>query len=555
MTSSTSDATNTGPEGRASRITSLSARGLLRVVVGALLLLVTPAWFAVSYYEYSKPTAQASNLIAPVVEIHDETHSFQSIDGRPLSVVLEGIGFLRPTHLVVLSTDNLTDDNLDEATLKYARAKHPEWIARNGYKWADGYFILAVSPTHRQVGTYFGEDVAPVLSIQDSIQNAAKDDFRNGRWSQGVVAAVTEAAALMPNAEGMSLENHVQWPGWKGWVATLGGIVILARGQSLRRKAQRNAQKLADEWAALESRRGDVERAFVALLDAGHYTTGLSARYECARAEYERVRARIAEAQTTSTLGMLSARASDETDLILEDLRALADADHAIVAAGDFFALAPGWRTVWDNEVGPVFEDLLAVDNVGVKVRDHVKSPKVHGATKSLFQWTNEQRALLLGLGTRLERAEVTPVQALEELDRIANESRTRLADVVTSALALDTSTEGRQRYARWQSPPAELVNAAEMFYNGSYLSEGATHEYNPASTIRLTANSAGVNLAAYRANTSSRFKDYDSYIYVRPLYLDEYVISSGSSSSSTSSANYGSSSGGFSGSGSSSSF
>ena len=202
MTSSTNDATNTGPEGRASRITSLSARGLLRVVVGALLLLVTPAWFAVSYYEYSKPTAQASNLIAPVVEIQDETHSFQSVDGRPLSVVLEGIGFLRPTHLVVLSTDNLTDDNLDEATLKYARAKHPEWIARNGYKWADGYFILAVSPTHRQVGTYFGEDIAPVLSIQESIQNAAKDDFRNGRWSQGVVAAVTEAAAVMPNAEG-----------------------------------------------------------------------------------------------------------------------------------------------------------------------------------------------------------------------------------------------------------------------------------------------------------------------------------------------------------------
>ena len=225
------------------------------------------------------------------------------------------------------------------------------------------------------------------------------------------------------------------------------------------------------------------------------------------------------------------------------------------MAAGDFFALRPGWRAIWDNEVGPIFEDLQAVDNVGVKVRDHVKNPKVHGATTSLFQWTNEQRALLLGFGTRLERAEVTAVEALEELDRIANESRTRLADVVTSALALDSSTEGRQRYARWQSPPAELVNAAEMFYKGSYLSQGATHEYNPASTIRLTANSAGVNLAVYRANTSSRFKDYDSYIYVRPLYLDEYVISSGSTSSSTSSANYGSSSGGFSGSGSSSSF
>ena len=263
------------------------------------------------------------------------------------------------------------------------------------------------------------------------------------------------------------------WPDWKGALATLAGIGILARGNSLHRKARENASKVAEEWQALEARRAEVERAFVALLEAGDYTTGLSARYESARAEYERVRARIAQTQSTHFLGTLSAQASDETDEILEDLHALADADHAIVAAGDFFALRPGWRlAIWDNEVGPVFEDLQAVDNVGVKVRDHVKSPKVHGATKSLFQWTNEQRALLLGLGTRLERAEVTPVQALEELDRIANESRTRLADVVTSALALDTSTEGRQRYARWQSPPAELVNAAEMFYNGSYLSE-----------------------------------------------------------------------------------
>lgn len=92
-------------------------------------------------------------------------------------------------------------------------------------------------------------------------------------------------------------------------------------------------------------------------------------------------------------------------------------------------------------------------------------------------------------------------------------------------------------------------MNAAEMFSNGSYLSQGATHEYNSASTTRLTANSAGVDLDAYRANTSSRFDDYGSYIFLRPLSLDEYVISSGSSASSTSSADYGSSSGGFSGS------
>ena len=546
---------NLDPTSQNSRNTRLDVRGLLRIVLGAILVLFTPAWLALAAYEYSQPTASPTSLVAPVVEVRDETSSFQSVDGRPLSVVLEDIGFLRPTHLVVLSTDNLTDDNLDEATLKYARAKHPEWIARNGYKWADGYFILAVSPTHRQVGTYFGEDIAPVLSVQSEIQDAAKDDFREGRWSQGVVAAVSTAASIMPNEAGMSLENRPVWPDWKGALATLAGIGILARGNSLHRKARENASKVAEEWQALEARRAEVERAFVALLEAGDYTTGLSARYESARAEYERVRARIAQTQSTHFLGTLSAQASDETDEILEDLHALADADHVIVAAGDFFALRPGWRTVWDNEVGPVFEDLLAVDNVGVKVRNRVKNPQVHGATTSLFDWTNAQRELLIGLGDRLERAELTPVQALEELDRIANECRSRLADVVTTALAADTTAEGRQRYARWQSPPSEVVDASEMFYHGSYLSKGETHEYNPASTIRLTANSAGVNLGAYQANTSGYFEDYNSYIYVRPLYFDDYVTYDTSTSSSTSSADYGSSSGGFSGSGSSSSF
>ena len=57
------------------------------------------------------------------------------------------------------------------------RANHPEWISPNGYKWADGYFILAVSPTHRHIGTYLGEDIDPTLSIQSEIQDAAKDDF------------------------------------------------------------------------------------------------------------------------------------------------------------------------------------------------------------------------------------------------------------------------------------------------------------------------------------------------------------------------------------------
>ena len=166
-----------------------SALGKGRILLGVIMAICVPVWLVFSLVDYTRPTVPANELVTPSVEVHDETGSFEPIDGRPLTDVLGGVAFARPVHLVILSTDDLVDDNLDEATLKYARAGHKEWISPNGYKWADGYLILSVSPTHRKVGTYFGEDIAPLLSVQEEIQDAAKDDFRAGRWSQGMVAA------------------------------------------------------------------------------------------------------------------------------------------------------------------------------------------------------------------------------------------------------------------------------------------------------------------------------------------------------------------------------
>jgi len=532
-----------------------SALGMGRILLGVIMAICVPVWLVFSLVDYTRPTVPANELVTPSVEVHDETGSFEPIDGRPLTDVLGGVAFARPVHLVILSTDDLVDDNLDEATLKYARAGHKEWISPNGYKWADGYLILSVSPTHRKVGTYFGEDIAPLLSVQAEIQDAAKDDFRAGRWSEGMVAAATKAAAYIPNEAGQSIKNRVVWPHWMGWLISLTGIGVLVRGRSLRRTVRESSERIAEAWNEMEQRRSEVDRAFHSIIDAGHYSKGLTARYGCANQERKKVRERVSVLRSPGFFGSLSAGAASEREDLLEDIELLSAADDAIFAARDFFALAPGWRTLWDNEVGPVFEDLLAADSISVKVRDRVKKRQVKNAVEAFNRWTNEQRDIIVSLGDSLERAEITPVQALDELDRIANECRSRLADVVTTALAADTTAEGRQRYARWQSPPSEVVDASEMFYHGSYLSKGETYEYNPASTIRLTANSAGVNLGAYQANTSGYFEDYNSYIYVRPLYFDDYVTYDTSTSSSTSSADYGSSSGGFSGSGSSSSF
>ena len=222
-----------------------SALGMGRILLGVVMAIFVPVWLVFSLVDYPRPTVPANELVTPSVEVHDETGSFEPIDGRTLTDVLGGVAFARPVHLVILSTDDLVDDNLDEATLKYARAGHKEWISPNGYKWADGYLILSVSPTHRKVGTYFGEDIAPVLSVQAEIQDAAKDDFRAGRWSEGMVAAATRAAAYIPNESGRSIENRVVWPHWMGWLISLTGIGVLVRGHSLRRSVKESSERIA----------------------------------------------------------------------------------------------------------------------------------------------------------------------------------------------------------------------------------------------------------------------------------------------------------------------
>lgn len=496
----------------------------------------------------------ANELVTPSVDVYDETGSFELIDGRTLKDVLGGVAFARPIHLVILSTDEVVDDNLDEATLKYARAGHKEWISPNGYKWADGYLILSVSPTYRKVGTYFGEDITPVLSVQEEIQDAAKDDFRAGRWSEGMVAAATKAAAYIPNESGRSIENRVVWPHWMGWLISLTGIGVLVRGHSLRRSVKESSERIAEAWSEMEKRRPEVDRAFHSIIDAGHYSKGLTVRYGCANQERKKVCERVSVLRSPGFFGSLSAGAASERKDLLEDIELLSAADDAVFAARDFFALAPTWRTLWDNEVGPVSEDLLAADSISVKVRNRVKKRQVKNAVEAFNHWTNEQRDIIVGLGNSLEHAEITPVQALDELDRIAAESRARLTKLIGQALVADTSLSGRERYEHWESNRGGAVSASDVLYKGTYLSDGHRHEYNPASTIRLTANSAGVRLTGKAAERTGRFQSNNVSVWAYLTYLDRYVDYDPSSSS-ISSADYGSSSGGFSGSSSSSSF
>ena len=337
----------------------------------------------------------------------------------------------------------------------------------------------------------------------------------------------------------VDVPQSLVWPTWYAWATSFMGIVVWARGWMLRRLARDNMRRVAEEWEALEKRHLEVERAFCPLLGVGRYDRGLSARLEAARAERDSLRARIAAEASIPFLASLSAATARETETIVGDFHGLMDAHVALMAACDLFALAPDWRAVWDNELGPVYEDLTVVETLTESVQRRSREPSVLSMAASLTAWLSEQRLVANDLGASLERAQMDPAEALTQLDRIADEARVRLVRLIETALGVDTSMIGKKRYKRWRKGAGEKLRANETRYLGAYRIAGVTYTYNPAQAIRLTANSAGINLKGSAAHSTALFTAFGAQLYVPPAYLHRYLVWDGTSRYGSSRANY----------------
>ena len=337
----------------------------------------------------------------------------------------------------------------------------------------------------------------------------------------------------------VDVPQSLVWPTWYAWATSFMGIVVWARGWMLRRLARDNIQRAAEEWEGLEKRHLEVERAFCPLLGAGRYDRGLSARLEAARAERDSLRARIAAEASIPFLASMSAATARETETIVGDFHGLMDAHVALMAACDLFALAPAWRALWDNELGPVYEDLTVVETLTESVQRRSREPSVLSMAASLTAWLSEQRLVANDLGASLERAQMDPAEALTQLDRIADEARVRLVRLIETALGADTSMIGKKRYKRWRKGAGEKLRANETRYLGAYRIAGVTYTYNPAQAIRLTANSAGINLKGSAAHSTALFTAFGAQLYVPPAYLHRYLVWDGTSRYGSSRANY----------------
>ena len=353
------------------------------------------------------------------------------------------------------------------------------------------------------------------------------------------LALFLAAPAWLGIASLVGVSRAIQWPAWYAWVASIVGVAILARGAMLQRLSRESTQEAIRGWEDLERCHVSVDLAVATLLTSGRYERGVTARYQAARAQRERARAVIASCGALSVPATLSAATSRSVERAVASFPSLMDADAAMMAACEFFDRGPNWRRIWDNEIGVVFEDLTVIETITDSLQWRSRVPMVRTMVASLVEWMNQQRLAVIDISESLDRVAITPAQALERLDAIADEARVRLVGLIEAELASDTSMLGRRRYKRWRTGAGEKLRTNETRYIGGYRVAGVTYSYDPARAIRLTANSAGIDLGGSAAHSTARFVAFNAEVYVPPAYLHRYLVWDGMSRYGSSRATY----------------
>ncbi|ERH21947.1 hypothetical protein HMPREF1549_00355 [Actinomyces johnsonii F0510] len=495
----------------------------------------------------------------PSVEVHDEAGILQT---EPLIEEIQAMRFRQDVHVAVLTVPGWDVDNLNDAVLEYARSHASDtdvpWISTsNPNYWSDGLVILAVAPEARKVGCYFGEDVAVPLQQQATIQDAAKNQYRQADWYGGTVSMAAKTADVIGRPGGGDVGMTYILPGISALVGFAWLSYYLWRGFAARRRARealRHYSQVTHDYETTELLAGTIPE------DEPHGAQ-VMARYRWFRSEYEKVTRSwqdFGNPYRAQWFGMsVLGRATE-----LEKRSALLDSlDDVIANTATFLGRSPGWDRVWSNEQGPVLEDLQSLRRLCHEIdsSDAAESGSIAEHTKEEREWVRSRKQRLDDMTSSLEDGSLQPSAALDELDEIASETKTKAARLAREAIDADTSSYADERRRRYDSRSSK-----EAAYAGYWYLGGGHGSYNPHSTIRLNPSSPAISAIGSSSSGAGAGGSYSSFTPISDLVVGYSSASSytpPSSSGSGSSFSGGgfsggySGGGGFSGSGSSSSF
>ena len=491
----------------------------------------------------------------PTVEVHDEAGILRT---EPLAKKIQEMRFRQDLHVAVLTVPGWDVTNLNDSVLEYARSHASDtdvpWISTsNPNYWSDGLVILAVAPEARKVGCYFGEDVAVPLEQQAAIQDAAKNQYRQADWYGGTVSMAAKTADVIGRPGGGDVGMTYILPGISALVGFAWLWYYLWRGFAARRRARealRHYSQVTHDYETTELLAGTIPE------DEPHGAQ-VMARYRWFRSEYEKVTRSwqdFGNPYRAQWFGMsVLGRATE-----LEKRSALLDSlDDVIANTATFLGRSPGWDRVWSNEQGPVLEDLQSLRRLCHEIdsSDAAESGSIAEHTKEEREWVRSRKQRLDDMTSSLEDGSLQPSAALDELDEIASETKTKATRLAREAIDADTSSYADERRRRYD----DSSSSKEAAYAGYWYLGGGHGSYNPHSTIRLNPSSPAISAIGSSSSGSGAGGSFSSFTPVSDLVVgyssaSSYTPSSGSGSSGSSFSG-GYSGGGFSGSGSSSSF
>ena len=491
----------------------------------------------------------------PSVEVHDEAGILQT---EPLAKEIQAMRFRQDVHVAVLTVPGWDVDNLNDSVLEYARSHASDtdvpWISTsNSNYWSDGLVILAVAPEARKVGCYFGEDVAVPLEQQAAIQNAAKEQYRRADWYGGTVSMAAKTADVVGRVGGGGIVMTYILPGISALAGVTWLVYYLWRGVTARRRARealRHYSQVTHDYETTELMAGTIPE------DEPHGAQ-VMARYRWFLDEYEEVTRSWAEfgnPHGTQWFGTSSLKRATELEKRSEGLDSL---DDVIANTATFLSLSPGWDRVWSNEQGPVLEDLQSLRRLCHEIdsSDVAENGSIAERTKEEREWVRSRKQRLDDMTSELEDGSLRPSAALDELDELASQTRTKANRLAREAIDADTSRYATERRRRYD----DSDSTKEAAYAGYWYLGGGHGSYNPHSTIRLNPSSPAISAIDSSGSGSGAGGSFSSFTPVSDLVVgyssaSSYTPSSGSGSSGSSFSG-GYSGGGFSGSGSSSSF
>ena len=494
----------------------------------------------------------------PSVEVHDEAGVLQS---EPLAKEIQAMRFRRDVHVAVLTVPGWDVDNLNDSVLEYARSHASDtevpWISTsNSNYWSDGLVILAVAPEARKVGCYFGEDVAVPLEQQAAIQDAAKNQYRQADWYGGTVSMAAKTADVVGRVGGGGIVMTYILPGISALAGVTWLVYCLWRGVTARRRARealRHYSQVAHDYETTELMAGTIPE------DEPHGAQ-VMARYRWFLDEYEKVTRSWAEfgnPHGTQWFGTSVLRRATELKKRSELLDSL---DDVIANTATFLSLSRGWDRVWSNERGPVLEDLQSLRRLCHEIdsSDVAENGSIAERAKEEREWVRSRKQRLDDMTSGLEDGSLQPSAALDELDEIASETKTKASRLAREAIDADTSSYADERRRRYD----DSVLSTDAAYAGYWYLGGGHGSYNPHSTIRLNPSSPAISAISSSGSGVGAGGSFSSFTPVSDLVVGYSSASSYTPSSSSGSSFSGSSfsggysgGGGFSGSGSSSSF